>query len=363
MLILSIRTGFLFLVLSPPFFAALVTADTYNMVKEYSGTNFFDEWTFYDNYDNLTNGDVVFLSASQAFASKSAFVDSSTKHAIISVDNSSTVTFNYKRNSVRIQTNTRYGVGSIWAADMLHVPYGCSVWPAWWSCSPTWPIGGEIDTFEGVNMMTKNVMALHTLEGCKQVGQNQSSTLVNSTDCSYLQDYNKGCITTDPRSASYGAAFAAGGGGVFVTEYAESGISIWFFPRKNVPTVLSSNSSTIDTATLGVPVGNWPSTQCNSAEFFDAQYLIFDITLCGGFAGVPAVFGETCRGSCYKDHVVGNGSNYAQAYFEIASVRVFSKQVNASANVLTSGSRGHCILFSGLSLGWITAAAVILLAV
>lgn len=40
------------------------------------------------------------------------------------VDNSSTVTFNNKRNSVRLQTNVRYGVGSVWIADMLHVPYG-----------------------------------------------------------------------------------------------------------------------------------------------------------------------------------------------------------------------------------------------
>lgn len=40
------------------------------------------------------------------------------------VDNSSTVTFNNKRNSVRLQTSVRYSVGSVWIADMLHVPYG-----------------------------------------------------------------------------------------------------------------------------------------------------------------------------------------------------------------------------------------------
>jgi len=137
--------------------------------------------------------------------------------------------------------------------------------------------------------------------------------------------------------------------------------------------VLSSNSSTIDTTTLGIPVGNWPSTQCNSTEFFDAQNLIFDITLCGGsciilsaskvicpliaigFAGVPEIFSETCTGSCYKDHVVGDGSNYAQAYFEIASVRVFSKQANLDANSITSDSRGFEISMLGLGLSWITA--------
>ena len=83
----------------------------------------------------------------------------------------------------------------------------------------------EIDTFEGVNMVTNSQMGLHTLAGCTVTGQNQSSTIVNSTDCSYLDNSNLGCITTDPSTASYGAGFAAAGGGVFVTEFATTGIS------------------------------------------------------------------------------------------------------------------------------------------
>ena len=35
--------------LSLPFFAILATADTYSMIKEYAGTHFFDDWTFYDH--------------------------------------------------------------------------------------------------------------------------------------------------------------------------------------------------------------------------------------------------------------------------------------------------------------------------
>lgn len=83
----------------------------------------------------------------------------------------------------------------------------------------------EIDTFEGVNLVTNNQMGLHTNPGCTVTGQQQSSTLLNSTDCSNLDNSNQGCITTDPNPASYGAAFAAAGGGVFVTEYATTGIS------------------------------------------------------------------------------------------------------------------------------------------
>ncbi|KAF8799405.1 hypothetical protein BYT27DRAFT_7003199, partial [Phlegmacium glaucopus] len=230
-----------------------VAADKYNIVKEYSGTNFFNDWVFYDHYDNLTNGDAIFVSASQAASSKLAFVDPTTNHAIIKVDNTSTVVFNYKRDTVRIQTSDLFSVGSVWTADILHVPYGCSVWPAWWSSAPAWPTGGEIDTFEGVNLATHNLMGLHTLPGCTQVSPKQSSTLIDSTDCSYLHNGNQGCTTTDPSTASYGAGFARAGGGVFVTEYAATGISVWFFSRSNVPSVLSSNSSTIDTSTFGLP--------------------------------------------------------------------------------------------------------------
>lgn len=40
------------------------------------------------------------------------------------VDNTSTVTFNNKRNTVRISSKDEFAAGSVWVADMLHVPYG-----------------------------------------------------------------------------------------------------------------------------------------------------------------------------------------------------------------------------------------------
>ena len=53
----------------------------------------------------------------------------------------------------------------------------------------------------------------------------QSSTLINSTDCSTAANGNQGCVVTTPTTSSYGAAFAKDGGGVFVTEFANEGIS------------------------------------------------------------------------------------------------------------------------------------------
>jgi hypothetical protein len=83
----------------------------------------------------------------------------------------------------------------------------------------------EIDTFEHWNMELHNQMTLHTDPGCTQASPLQTSNVINSTDCSYLDNSNAGCGVMDPADASYGAKFAAAQGGVFVTEFASSGIS------------------------------------------------------------------------------------------------------------------------------------------
>ncbi|KAL0579834.1 hypothetical protein V5O48_002186 [Marasmius crinis-equi] len=322
------------LLLLLPFTPGYVSATKYNLARDYSGANFFNGWKFYGAADNLTNGDAFFANKSLATTSRLAYVDSNTKRAIIKVDNTSTVAYNEKRNSVRISTEDLYPVGSVWVTDMYHVPYGCSVWPAWWSQAPAWPSGGEIDTFEGVNQVTQNQMALHTSTGCNQVSPVQSSTQISSTNCSSLANSNQGCVTKDPDPKSYGAAFANAGGGVFVTELAETGVSIWFFTRASVPSSLSSNSSSIDTSSLGTPVANYPSGGCSIDKFFSPQSLIFDITLCGDLA--RPTFNETCTGtrenSCYLDVVLGPASGYDNAYFDISYVRVYGSGSSSSSS-------------------------------
>ncbi|KAF8532007.1 glycoside hydrolase family 16 protein [Gautieria morchelliformis] len=312
----------------------------YQFTREYSGSTFFDRWQFYNNFDNLTNGDAIFVSSQVASSAQLAFVNAA-GNAVIKVDNTTNVPFNQKRNTVRISTTDSYGVGSVWVADMLHVPFGCSVWPAWWSQAPNWPKGGEIDTFEGVNQVTHNQMALHTEPGCTLNTAAASQTgLVNSTDCSFQANSNQGCVVTDPRTQSYGAGFAAAGGGMWVTEFAESGVSVWFFTRSAVPASLLNSPSTVNTSTLGQPVANYPSKGCTVDTFFEPQNLILDITLCGD-AGSAAVFAQTCSGTCYNDFVIGPPSNYDNAYFEIKSIRTFhDPNVKASSATRTRATLG-----------------------
>ncbi|KAG7091333.1 hypothetical protein E1B28_010377 [Marasmius oreades] len=318
----------------------LVFATNYNLIRDYSGSTFFNGWRFTGDADRTTNGDAFFVTEEVGLQQHLAYVDPNTNRAIIKVDNVSVVADQQKRNTVKITTQDLYPVGSVWITDLHHVPFGCSVWPAWWSQAPGWPMGGEIDTFEGVNLFTQNQMSLHTLPGCKQVNPVQTSTLIPNADCSNTTNNNQGCIVKDPNTNSYGQPFADAGGGVFVTEMATSGISIWFFTRSAVPSSITSNSSTIDTSTLGKPVANYPATGCPMDTFFGPQALIFDITLCGDFARPLYEQPDSgCPGSCYKNAVLGPPSGYDNAYFDIAYLRVYSS--NPSQGGGASGNGGN----------------------
>jgi len=95
--------------------------------------------------------------------------------------------------------------------------------------------GGEIDIFEGVNLVTRNHMSLHTTAGCTQPLNVTQTGTPASTNCDYSQVGDPGCTVLDNSTASYGSAFAQAGGGVWVTEFAETGINIWFYSVRTLP--------------------------------------------------------------------------------------------------------------------------------
>jgi hypothetical protein len=140
---------------------AAVRGTQYGMVKEYAGSSFFDDWNFYGSCELQISSEAVlphssrvfsrrqphqrqclvrarvlrssrlflntrisFVTASQASKQKLAFVNSA-GNAIIKVDNTTNnLQINQDRNSVNIATKDYFAMGSVWIADMLHVPYG-----------------------------------------------------------------------------------------------------------------------------------------------------------------------------------------------------------------------------------------------
>ncbi|KAJ7637081.1 glycoside hydrolase family 16 protein [Roridomyces roridus] len=313
---------------------------SYNIVDDFSGLDFFDRWDFYGNYDNLTLGDVVWLDEPTAFEQELALVNAA-GNVIIKVDNFSNVPFNQKRNSVRITTQSSYDLGSLWVIDLVHLPFGCSVWPSIWTLGPDWPNGGEIDIIEGINLMPSNQYALHTTPGCIHTTpptQTGNSTLV---DCSQPS----GCLVGELAPNSFQSGFAAADGGVYAAQFDYTGIFIWFWTRSNVPPSIvgSTPTSSIDLSDWGPPSASYVNTSCPIEQFFGPQKMVIDITLCGEWAGIPADYQQACAGAgptgiCYNDNVVGSGANYNDAYFEIKSVRTYTTAVpGPSAGVALGG--------------------------
>ena len=160
----------------------------------------------------------------------------------------------------------------------------CSLWPAFWTQGPVWPDNGEIDIIENINLATNNRFSLHTLNGCRHPASttsfaadgtaimSETGTLI-STDCFNRTNFDEGCLVEDPNPASYGAGFAAAGGGAYAMLWDESGIKLWFFERKDVPGDFSSDNPNPDS--WGLPKAFYPTTACNFTQFFTPQSLIF----------------------------------------------------------------------------------------
>ena len=128
-------------------------------------------------------------------------------------------------------------------------------------------------------MQLENQISLHTLDGCTHpaapaAGQsaNETGTLI-STDCFNQTNFNEGCIAEVPTDASYGAGFAAAGGGVYALLWDEAdGLSFWFFQRGSIPSDVPT--TTPNPAGWGTPTAFYPTSSCDTSVFIKPQTLI-----------------------------------------------------------------------------------------
>lgn len=127
---------------------------------------------------------------------------------------------------VEISTSDYFPLGSVFVFDAVHVPFGCSVWPAFWTRAVNWPNGGEIDVLESVNRATANQMTLHTNDGCIQESTVTQFGKQSGTNCSAGAngDPSVGCTVVETRPNSFGEGFNDNGGGVWATQFDATGI-------------------------------------------------------------------------------------------------------------------------------------------
>ncbi|KAG8759579.1 hypothetical protein FRC14_005608 [Serendipita sp. 396] len=319
-------------------------ANGYDLLKTYAGDGFFNEWNFMDDWDHWTLGDIQYVP--QSAAGNLTGVNPNSGGVIIRMDDFTTVAWDGKRNSIRLEGKQIFNsTNAVLVFDVLHVPIGCSVWGALWSKSAVsqWPEGGEVDIMEAVNKMPTNQMALHTDTACTVPRDNPGQTGTpngNFLDCQIQRNADgtysntAGCAVLDSNPASY-QDFASNQGGVWVTEYSAQAIKIWFFSRPNVPDALKSANS-LDTTTLGTPTALFAqSATCDMAKALRPQHMVITLTACGSWAGLNDTIQATCgpltTKSCYEQYL-HDPNNYHDAYFEIASVKIFGDQTTLLEN-------------------------------
>ena len=167
-------------------------------------------------------------------------------------------------------------------------------------------------------------MALHTSSGCQIKDTHDFTGHFSRPNCDINapgQDTNSGCGIVADSTQTYGDGFNAIGGGVYATEWTSNFISIWFFPRFNIPSDITNGNP--NPSNWGKPVAKFSG--CDFDRYFQNNNIIFDITFCGDWAGSVWRFDQTCsrKDSSCENYVKNNPGDFKDTYWLINSLRVY----------------------------------------
>jgi hypothetical protein len=311
---------------------------------EYSGKTFFDTFHFFTGPDP-TDGTVNYVDQSTAVANGFVYVqDDGT--VIMKADDNTTLPLGVNRDSVRITSQAQYTTG-LFLLDLNRAPWGCAVWPAFWTVGTNWPNNGEVDILEGVHDNQYNQIAWHTATGCL-LDPNATFTGTipvengqNVTNCDANVNSNSGCDTIEWSRASYGPYFDSQGGGILAMKWDENDISVWSFYRAAIPTDVAAG--TPNPSLWGPPSAKLMNTMCNITNFFSNHSIVFDITFCGQWAG-NSYATSGCPGTCPERLM--DPTNFVNASWSINSLKVYRKQL-LTGNETTSAASPSPILAIG----------------
>lgn len=202
---------------------------TYSIQDRYEGTDFFDNFYYWNTYDpaegfvqyanipsvyrTITDIPLSYVPQATANSSQYNLTYATSSSAVLKVDTTDTDA-STGRYSVRITSKNTYNSG-LFVFDVLHSPYGCSTWPALWLSDPAnWPEHGEIDVMEAVEQgNVGNQMTLHTSKGCTMNDKRKETGTVLEKNCWNDADDNDGCGVQGAVD-TYGEVFNNNGGGV-----------------------------------------------------------------------------------------------------------------------------------------------------
>ncbi|OKL60690.1 hypothetical protein UA08_03962 [Talaromyces atroroseus] len=327
--LISVATATLALVATP------AVATSYSLLHNFDESNFFQNFSFYSDTDP-TAGFVQYLDYEAAHDAGLATVKSG--NVYLGADSTNTYSTG-GRPSTRVESNFQFTQGLL-IADLAHMPgNACGVWPAFWTFGENWPDNGEIDIIEGVSNQTANSMTLHTEAQCSISKNTDHTGYLYSTECSE-NGSSTGC-QFEGTEGSFGDAFNTLGGGVYAMEWTSQHIMVWFFPRSSIPDSITSGNP--DPSTFGTPMANFQGS-CDFESDFKAQSIVFNIDFCGywagedfGSSGCPLSNPSDATASC-EAYVGANPSAFTEAYWEIASIKLYEQASGTSSPTSSSAA-------------------------
>ena len=239
----------------------------------------------------------------------------------------------------------------------------CGIWPAFWTSSDApFFAEGEIDIIESINQRGYSQETLHTAagtsadpNGCQVAGnvhtnpasiqqlgdQLTYNCFENATWDMYgnTQYVGQGCTVQDSVANTYGADLNNNAGAVYVMEWTEAAISIWSFPRNNMPSDIALGSPTPSTwPSRGyLPVMTTAKGSCDVPTYFANQRLIFNTDFCGSWA--DQFWSETSCSATWdscENYVANNPNAFADAYWLVNSLKVYTMQNVAATSSSSS---------------------------
>lgn len=259
---------------SPP-----IPTGSYGLKWAAQGTSFFDEFTFATKDEN--HGAAEYLPRADAQAA--GVIEAEGSFAVLRAGPASP-RYQYKRESAKILSKQSWKHFLV-AMRYSHVPYGCGVWPAFFTLAPNaaWPDGGEIDLLEYVNTDVSK-SSFHTGGSCKL----NPSAVAKYGSMPDRNSMNYDCVTQYPdrlgcapnKWMKTGQEWARSPG-VVAAEWTESFLKIFYIPDNELPQDLLSDEPKPETWDRWL-FSYYPfeGTGCT----MQAQQLVMQIGFCGDWA-------------------------------------------------------------------------------
>jgi len=290
----------------------------YRQTDKVVGKDFYDAFNF-EAVKDPSGGRVEYVDQATAIAENLTYASHSS--FVMRADHTTVLDpAGPGRKSVRISSKATWGE-HVSVFNIRHIPEACGTWPGLREKSGN-ASTGLIDIIEGKNNVEPNLISLHTMPNCTMPSSSHQSGTWVSSNCDSAANGNQGCGVEPKELDSYGPDFNKHGGGWYAVERTDEFIKIWFWPRHSQPPVdVLIGSPYVNTAAWGTPTANYPNTSCDLKSHFGKNYILINLTFCGGFAG-NNFNSDGCPGNCI-DYVNSNPEAFAGAYWEFESLRVY----------------------------------------